>query len=74
MESKALCSGHDCVRVLGRALKNEYGHSHQFNNEKGAKLLEGILRIAYELNDFQSTRAFNAIRSWEKKRGFVVFG
>ena len=74
MDAKDLCAGHDCVRILGQGLKKEFGNSNQFSNKEGAKLLEGILRIAYEMNDFRSTKSFNAIRSWEDKWGFMVFG
>lgn len=72
-ESKSLCSGHDCVRVLGRGLKKEFGNSNQFNNDKGAKTLESALRLAYELKDFQSTGAFSKMCNWEKERGFTIF-
>lgn len=74
LDSKSLCSGHDCVRVLGRALKNEFGSSNQFISDEGALTLEGILRVSYDWRDFQSTRAYNSMRSWEEERGFTIFG
>ena len=38
------------------------------------RLLEGVLRIAYDLEDFQSTGAFRRMRNWEMKRGFTIVG
>lgn len=71
---KLLCSGHDCVRVLGRALKKEFGNSDHFDSDEGAKMLEGVLRISYDLRDFQSTGAYSRMCNWEVDRGFTIFG
>ena len=69
---KNLCCGHDCVRVLGRALKSTLGNSGQFNNDDGAVTLEKILRLAYEFEHFKKTNAYNEIRNWEKISGFKI--
>ena len=47
-----LCQGHDCVRVLGRGLKKQFGKTNSFNNAAGAKILEGVLRLAYKIQRF----------------------
>ncbi len=46
-EKKSLCCGHDCVRILGRALQRELGNTNKFNNPKGAETLERVLRLVY---------------------------
>ena len=70
---KNLCCGHDCVRILGRALKSEFGKTNQiFNNKAGAKNLERILRLTYEYEYFQRTKAYEELRDWEIISGFKV--
>ena len=73
IDAKRLCCGHDCVRVLGRGLRKAFGSTSQFNDEKGARTLEGVLRLSYEWEHFQSTATYRSIRSWEAERGFRVF-
>ena len=69
-ERKNLCSGHDCMRILGKALKSKLGSENQFDNENGAKTLERILRLAYDYDNFRKTRAYRKIRKWEKRSGY----
>lgn len=71
-EPKKLCSGHDCIRILGKALKRILGSKNQFVNEKGARELERILRLTYDYETFQETRAYSEIRKWEKQSGFTT--
>ncbi len=71
--AKKLCRGHDCVRVLGKALKGAFGNTSQFNNESGARMLEAILRLSYEFGHFCDSRAYDDIRRWERNTGFRVF-
>ena len=68
----SLCNGHDCVRVLGRALKSALGTTNQFDSEKGAKTLSKIVRLAYEYEFFTQTLAFRGFRDWESKTGYQV--
>ena len=72
ISAKELCRGHDCVRVLGRALKKQFGNKSDFNNDAGARVLESILRLAYDFVDFRGTKAYGDIRRWEKDSGFRV--
>ena len=71
-DTKNLCCGHDCVRILGRALKSKFGKTNKFNNEEGAKSLERILRLTYDYEKFMQTKAYNEIRNWEMISGFKV--
>lgn len=70
--AKELCCGHDCVRVLGRALKKLLGNTNKFDNEQGARELEEALRMAYESEQFRSTGAYCHIRRWEEVSGFKI--
>ena len=70
---KKLCCGHDCVRVLGRALRRKIGKTSEFDNNNGAKILGHILRLAYEFDFFQQTSAYQEIRKWETLTGYNVF-
>lgn len=70
--SKELCQGHDCVRVLGRGLKKQFGKTNSFNNPAGAKILEGSLRLAYEFSDFCNSKAYEEIRRWERETGYSI--
>ena len=72
VQVKRLCNGHDCVRVLGRALKTVFGNMGQFNSGPGASLLEGALRLAYDLRYFSRTKAYREIREWEARAGYKV--
>ena len=71
--TKSLCRGHDCLRVLGRALRKKLGTTNEFNSEKGSKLLGGILRVAYEFEFFEETCIYHGVREWEDNTGFQVF-
>lgn len=72
IEAKELCRGHDCVRVLGRGLKRAFGNSGQFNDEDGARTLEGILRVAYEWQYFMLSDLYRAMREWERTSGYTL--
>ncbi len=67
-----LANGHDCVAVLGRALRNRFGNTNQFNSPKRQKDLAKILRISYEFAFFQKTLSFQKIRNWEHTTGYTV--
>lgn len=67
-----LCCGHDCVRILGRALRHDIGSTSAFVNEDGAMNLEKILRLAYSLEQFAVTKLCKGIRAWESKTGYRV--
>ena len=69
---KALCCGHDCLRILGRALHRKFGSTNEFNNDNGAKDLGRILRLAYGFDFFRETNAYKEIRKWETNSGFKV--
>ena len=71
-DTKILCCGHDCVRILGRALKSKFGKTNKFNNEEGSKNLERILRLTYDYEKFMQTKAYDEIRNWEMISGFKV--
>lgn len=66
------CSGHDCVRVLGRALKSYFGSDNQFDSEKRIKNLEKILRLASDREWFYQTNIFADLRCWEEKSGYSL--
>ncbi len=68
----AFCNGHDCVRILGRALRHKLGSNGQFDSDDGASNLGKVLRLAYERTFFIATNLFSAIRSWESATGYVV--
>lgn len=70
--SRDICCGHDCVRILGRALRHHLGNENSFDNENGAKQLEDILRIAFTWNDFRKTDLYKKIRDWEFKSGHKI--
>lgn len=69
--NRRLCCGHDCVRVLARALKRKLG-SQNLDSEKGAQILEKSLRVAYDYSLFKKSDAFRKIREWEKRNGYKV--
>lgn len=68
-ENRLLCCGHDCVKILGRAMKKFIGTSNQFEKNDG-KDLEKILRLAYEKQFFENTALCAALESWERDSGF----
>ena len=70
---KKLCCGHDCLRVLGKALKKKFGNTNEFDSDRGTKTLGQILRLAYEFDFFRQTNAYQEIRQWEIDTGFTVW-
>jgi hypothetical protein len=72
--AKKLCNGHDCIRVLGRALKAKLGTDNQFNSEDRAGDLGKVLRLAYERAYFEATGMNKKMKSWETSTGFNIFG
>lgn len=70
--AKKLCCGHDCLRVLGKALKKKFGNTNEFNGAGRAKTLGRILRLAYDFDFFRQTNACQEIRKWETVTGFKV--
>ncbi len=67
-----LANGHDCVAVLGRALRRRFGNTNKFNSSNGPTDLAKILRISYEFAFFQKTLSFQKIRDWEHTTGYTV--
>lgn len=67
-----IANGHDCVAVLGRALRRRFSNTNTFNSLDGREYLGKILRIAYEYSYFQETRGYNEIRRWERATGKTV--
>ena len=72
VSAKEVCCGHDCVRVLAKALKSSIGSDSQFDSERGTETLESALRLAYEYEYFKSTNAYFSIKAWENKSGLTV--
>ncbi len=68
--SKNLCSGHDCMRILGKALKSKLGTESRFDNKNGTKDLESIFRLTYDYDEFRKTKAYSEVRNWEKRSGY----
>lgn len=60
------CQGHDAIRILGRSLRRVLGSTNDFNDDKKARTLEQILRLAYEYRYFQATKMYKAMKAWEK--------
>ncbi len=69
---KKLCQGHDCVRILARALRNKFGKNSSFDNKKSFGELGKSLRLAYEYEYFQKTQIFVSIRDWERETGYSI--
>lgn len=67
-----LANGHDCVAVLGRALRRRFGNTNMFNSPSGREDLAKILRIAYEFAFFKKTICFQEIRRWERATGHTI--
>lgn len=70
--SRALANGHDCVAVLGRALRRRFGNTNKFNSHDTRDDLAKILRLSYEFAFFQETRAYTEIRRWEEATGHTI--
>ena len=71
-QHKDLCSGHDCVHVLGRALRNAIGNEGGFANPKGVVRLEAVLRLSYKFRHFRTSSAYREMREWEGLTGYRV--
>ena len=71
-DEKDMCCGHDCLRVLGRGLRRDFGNTNRFNNEAGCVDLGRVLRLAYEFAYFRQTRVYHEVRAWEETSGFKV--
>ncbi|MCP4410222.1 MAG: DUF4435 domain-containing protein [Gammaproteobacteria bacterium] len=69
---REICCGHDCVRILGRALYKKLGSTNQFCSEKGARELAKILRLSYEYEFFKSTILYKSIVDWQTKSGYRI--
>lgn len=67
-----LINGHDCVAVLGKALRKRFGRTNRFDSPNGRDDLAKILRIAYEFAFFQKTRGYHEIRRWEIATGHSI--
>ena len=70
--AKKICQGHDCVRLLGRAIRKRLGSDGKFDSPEGSVQLGRILRLSYEYAFFQSTDAYRKIRDWERMSGYTV--
>ena len=63
-----LCSGHDCVRIFGRAIRREFGSDSRFDkSDRDKNDLYAILRVSHETQDFQATTIYSEIRAWENR-------
>lgn len=71
-EKRTLCNGHDCVRVLGKALRRSFGNTNQFDSGKGSRLLAGALRLAYDFEFFRQSAVYRSMRRWEDAMGLSV--
>ncbi|MCY4549954.1 MAG: DUF4435 domain-containing protein [Defluviicoccus sp.] len=71
-DDRLLCNGHDCLRVLGKALKSRLGNTIDFDSGRGSKMLGSALRLAYEKDYFKRTKVCHSVRTWEEITGFNV--
>ncbi|MDH3669436.1 MAG: hypothetical protein OEN23_21175 [Paracoccaceae bacterium] len=71
-DRKQVCKGHDCIRILGRALSRRLGSNNQFNSKDGSEELSGILRLAYERPFFAGTNSYRELKDWEDRAGYQV--
>ena len=65
-DAHTISNGHDCVAVLGRAFRNLFGKSVDFDSPKGRKDLANDLRLFYEFAFFKKTRGYKEIKRWEQ--------
>ena len=72
-DQKLLCKGHDCVRILGRALRKVWGDCNEFNSDVRANNLAKILRLSFEYEHFKETDSYTELRRWEQSSGYVLF-
>ena len=64
--------GHDCIAVLGRALRSTIGNTNEFNSQNGNRSLERTLRLAYGIDMFRETTAYKQLKYWENATGRVI--
>jgi hypothetical protein len=65
-----VCCGHDCVDVLGIALRRVLGH--RTDAEVSRDRLERALRLAFESRYFESTRVSRSLVAWQAASGGYV--
>lgn len=71
-DRRKICCGHDCTRVLGRALNKNIGSTNVFDKKGGSGSLEKVLRTAYSNEQFSQTILFKDILSWESQSGYEI--
>jgi hypothetical protein len=59
-----VCSGHDMVQLLAIGLRCVFGNRK--SKTLTVEVLEGIVRLAYEENDFSLTGLYRSMEKWEK--------
>lgn len=59
-----VCSGHDMVQLLAIGFRFVFGNKNA--RTFTAKIVEGMVRLAYEYNDFCLTGLYRSIENWEK--------
>ena len=72
-EPRTLCCGHDCVRILGHAVRRCFGSTSQFDSARRSIHLGKTLRLAYERHFFERTQLYLHIRNWEQRNGARIF-
>jgi hypothetical protein len=72
LPASQVCCGHDVVAVLAAGMRRALG-SHRVG-ECDPSYLEKILRLAFEMRDFQSTHLYADLRRWEMENApFRIF-
>ncbi|MEO0697239.1 MAG: DUF4435 domain-containing protein [Pseudomonadota bacterium] len=73
-DDRSIARGHDCVRVLGKALNCTFGNCNDFNsdNDRYRKLAK-VLRLAFDFDYFKDTKAYALIKAWEIESDYKVF-
>ena len=69
----SICCGHDCTRILGRALRNKLGNYNGFNSEKSHPEIEKVLRLSYDYEYFKKTSCFTALLRLGSNTGKTIF-
>lgn len=72
-EARLLCRGHDCIRILRRAIRYLFGTTSEFDSDKREKGLENVLRLAYDQVYFQKTHTYSEMRRWEQRNHCKIF-
>ena len=67
-----ICCGHDFIAIFRIALRNVIGtRSGQTTNPE---VLESILRLAYDSDDFRQTKLYSDAKRWSKRsQGYDIF-